>query len=126
MKSSLFILVSRFNFLILRIIKGIGDSLIILNGRLGWIILSCIDKKRLAHAEAASQQQEEISELSVLFGITEVRNDAVNKGKWNDDHEDTLNFLGNLLANEHDWDVEEVERYLYEVIATGPDVVKEE
>lgn len=126
MKSSLFILVSRLNLLILKIIKGIGDSLIVLNGRLGWIILSCIDKKRLAHAEAASQQEEEISELSILFGMTEVRNDALNKGKWNNEHENTLNLLGNILANQHDWDVEEVERYLYEVIATGPEISKEE
>lgn len=126
MKNALFSLVSHCNFFILKIIKGIGEGLITANGRLGWVVLSWIDKDRLSHAEAASQQQEEISELEVLFNITAVRNDAMNRGKWNEDHEDTLNFLGNILANEHDWEVEQVERYLYEVIATGPAINQEE
>jgi len=126
MKNALFSLVSHANLFVLRIIKGIGDALIVLNGRLGWMLLKLIDKDRLSHAEAASQQEEEMLELNVLFSITAVRNDAVTRGRWNEDHEDTLNLLGNVLANEHDWEVEDVERYLYEVIATGPAVNKEE
>lgn len=126
MKNALFNCVSHCNLLILKIIRSLGDFLIIANGRIGWLVLSLIDKKRLSHAEAATEQESEISELSVLFGITAVRNDAMTKGMWNEDHQDTLNFLGNLLANEHDWEVEQVERYLYEVIETGPAVSKEE
>ncbi|MFZ9315665.1 MAG: hypothetical protein ACO24P_00220 [Candidatus Nanopelagicaceae bacterium] len=106
--------------MILGIIKTVAESLIFINGRIGWIVLSAIDKNRMHHAEVACQQESEISELNVLNSINEVRNDAMKSGKWNEDHENTLNFLGNVLANEHDWEVEEVERYLYEVIATGP------
>lgn len=126
MKNALFSLVSNCNLLVLKAIKGLGDFLIIVNGRIGWTILRAIDKSRLDHAEAACEQEEEISELKILSGITAVRNAALQSGRWSEEHEETLNFLGNVLANEHDWEVEHVERYLYEVIATGPIVNQED
>jgi hypothetical protein len=107
------------------VIKAIAEALIIVNGRIGWMVLNVIDKDRMHHAETAVEQEEEISELNVLFTIFQIRNNAMQVGKWNEDHEDHLNILGNILANEHDWETEEVERYLYEVIATGPDLAKE-
>lgn len=126
MKNALFSLVSHTNLLILKIIKGIAEGLIIINGKIGWIVLTLIDKERMRHAQVISEQEEEISELNVLLGINEIRNDALKSGKWNEDHEDSLNLLGNVLANEHDWEVENVERYLHEVIATGPAINQEE
>jgi len=120
MRPVLFYIISRSNLLVFKIIKGIGEFLIYVNGRIGWVLLRMIDRQRLDHAEAASDQENEISELNVLTSINEVRNDAMKSGKWHDGHEDTLNYLGNLLANEYDWEVDEVERYIYEVIASGP------
>jgi hypothetical protein len=126
MKNALYDLVASINLLVLSAVKTIAEFLIFLNGQIGWTVLKSIDENRLLHAEAATIQQSEISELDVLFSITAVRNDAVVRGKWNEGHEDTLNVLGNVLANEHDWEVEDVERYLHEVIATGPLVNQEE
>lgn len=126
MKNLLFKLVSSVNLLTLNIIKKLAETLAIINGRIGWFALSLIDKDRLHHAETAVEQHEEICELSVLFAVQQVRNNAVKNGQWNEEHEDQLNFLGNILANEHDWEVDQVERYLYEVIATGPAVNTEE
>ena len=120
MKNALYDLVASINLLVLSAVKTIAEFLIFLNGQVGWTVLKFIDENRLLHAEAATIQQSEISELGILFSITAVRNDAVVRGKWNEGHEDNLNVLGNVLANEHDWEVEDVERYLHEVIATGP------
>lgn len=125
MRGVVFDLFGKANFMVLRIIKGIAEGLLFVNGRIGWIVLSVIDSKRLHHAQAAVEQCEEMSELNILSNIIQVRNNALKSGRWNEEHEDQLNFLGNVLANEHDWEVEDVERYLYEVIETGPSVGKE-
>lgn len=125
MRSVLFDLFGKANFLVLRIIKGIAEGLLFINGRIGWIILSAIDSKRLHHAQAATEQYLEMSELNILSNIIQVRNNALKSGRWNEEHEDQLNFFGNVLANEYDWEVEDVERYLYEVIETGPSIGKE-
>lgn len=125
MKSALFSLVSNINLLVFKIIQIIGEALCVVNGKIGWLVLNFIDKERLQHAELSNEQEEEILELSILTGIHEIRRDAMKSGKWNEDHQDGLNFLGNALANQHDWEVEDVERYIHEVIATGP-VIKED
>lgn len=126
MRDFLFGIVSHSNLFVLDVIKKTAELLAIINGRIGWFLLKVIDEDRMHHAEIAIEQQQEISELNVLFTIQQVRNNAVKIGKWIDDHENQLNFLGNVLANEYDWEVSEVERYLHAVIATGPALAKEE
>jgi hypothetical protein len=125
MRNFLFKTISHINYVIFSSITKIANGLVFVNGRIGWMILNVIDKKRMHHAETAVEQQGEMSELNVLFTIFQVRNNALKSGQWNEEHEDQLNFLGNVLANEHDWEVEQVQRYLYEVIETGPAVSKE-
>lgn len=126
MKNFLFTTLANCNIFIANIVRNIAEGVIYVNGRLGWIVLSFVDKQRMQHAQVAVEQEEEISELNILFTITQVRNNAMKSGRWNEEHEDQLNFLGNVLANEHDWEVEDVERYLHEVIATGPALNMEE
>lgn len=122
MRSSLFFLVAQINSFVFDLIRGIANLFIYLNGRIGFVILSFIDRDRMHHAEMASDQEDEISELNILLSIFSVRDDAIKTGKWHEEHEDKLNYLGNILANIHDWEVEDVQRYIYEVIETGPKV----
>jgi len=126
MKNLLFTSIANCNIFIGEFIKDFSDRIIYINSRIGWVILKVIDGKRMQHAQVAVEQEEEISELNILFKITQVRNNALQSGRWNEEHGDQLNFLGNALANEHDWEVEDVERYLHEVIATGPVLNMEE
>ena len=79
-----------------------------------------IDKDRFEHNETVNEQYEELSELNILIGIKEVRDDAIKTGHWNGDHEQQLNLLGNVLANTFDWEIDQVESYLMKVIETGP------
>lgn len=79
-----------------------------------------IDKDRFQHNETVNEQYEELSELNILIGIKEVRDDAMKTGHWNGDHEQQLNLLGNVLANTFDWEIDQVENYLLKVIETGP------
>ena len=126
MKNILFNAVSYINSVTLSAIRGISDTAINITLASTAMLLKIIDKERMAYAESAAQQHEEINELQILANIDEIRNDAVRHGEWNEEHEHKLNFFGNLLCNHYNWEVNQVERYLHEVIATGPDQGLEE
>ena len=122
MKDGLFFAFSRLNILFLNSIKEFADVLIVISTATTNAILRIIDRERMDHAISAIQQNQEMTELNILTSIDEVRNDAVRHGVWSDDHTGQLNFLGTMLYNNHDWEEEQVYRYLHEVIATGPDI----
>lgn len=126
MKYAIFVVFSRINFILLNKIRMTAEMLSCITNMFTSSLLKIIDSDRMKHATSAVEQNQEILELQVLSHIFDVRNDAVKRGQWDEDHEGKLNFLGNLLCNEYDWEVEEVERYLYEVIETGPAVNKED
>lgn len=126
MKEILFAIVSHFNLRFIEAVKGFSDMLTAVSSSLARTSLKIIDKSRIEHAESAVDQLETIAELQILSHINEVRNDAIKQGAWNEDHEGRLNILGTILYNEHDWELEQVERYIYEVIETGPAFMVEE
>lgn len=120
MKEALFMIVTYCNNKALHKVKSVAELMIAMITGATSSLLKLIDKDRMLHAESIVQQIEEITELQILSNIDEIKNDAIETGYWNEEHEVGLNFLGNLLCNQHDWEVEQVERYLHEVIATGP------
>ena len=122
MKDALFAVIARIHFKIINLIKDQSELLIAIVTALSNSTLKIIDKDRMLHAESTVEQYDAISELQTLNNIEEVKNDALNIGEWNEDHEVRLNFFGNILCNEHDWEVEQVERYLYDVLAAGPSI----
>ena len=121
MKDALFVAIARIHFILISKIKNCADLLIAIITGLSNSTLKIIDRNRMNHAESTVDQYETISELQTLTNIEQVKNDAINIGEWNEDHEVKLNFFGNILCNEHDWEVEQVERYLHAVIDEGPD-----
>jgi len=120
MKEVLFQIISHVNIKLLSAIRGFSDLLVALTTATAGTTLKIIDKERMTHAESAVDQSETINELQILFHINEVKDDAIRHGAWNEDHENKLNFFGTILYNEHDWEIEQVQRYIYEVIETGP------
>ncbi len=126
MKDALFAAIARIHFKIINRIKDLSDILIAITTALSNSVLKIIDKDRMLHAESTVEQYDTISELQTLNNIEEVKNDAINVGEWNEEHEVRLNFFGNILCNEHDWEVEQVERYLYAVLAAGPSIELED
>jgi len=122
MKDALFAAIARIHFKIINQIKVSCDLLIAVITALSNCTLKMIDRDRMTHAVSAVEQYDTISELQTLNDIEQIKNDALNIGEWNEDHEVRLNFFGNILCNEHDWDVEQVERYLHDIIAAGPEL----
>lgn len=116
MKHALFTLLATANNWLLAKIKNIHDTanLIVVYG--AHALFAIIDKDRMDHVRTTLEQQDTICELRVFSMIEDVKDDAINIGEWNDEHEYKLNFLGNILYQQHDWEVEQVHRYLHEVI----------
>jgi hypothetical protein len=120
MKNALFSAISLLNVVSLNKVRNLHDIIAAIITAFTANLLLIIDSDRMHHAKSAVEQNNEITELQVLENIEQVRNEAVRVGAWNEEHEFRLNFFGNLLCNEYDWEVEQVERYLHEVISTGP------
>lgn len=120
MKNALFTAISLLNVISLRRLRELHDVIAAVITASTSNALKIIDRDRMLHAESAVEQNDEITELQVLENIQQVRNEAVQVGEWSEEHEFKLNFFGNLLCNEYNWEVEQVERYLHEVISTGP------
>lgn len=126
MKDALFAAIARIHFKVVNQIKNISELSIAVVTAISNSILKIIDKDRMNHAESTVDQYETISELQTLTNIEQVKNDAIRINEWNEDHENHLNFFGNILCNEHGWEVEQVERYLHSVIAQGPSINTED
>jgi hypothetical protein len=126
MKNILFVTVSFFALKNAQLIEKAYEIFSWLNNTTTHFLLGKIDKSRWNHCLAASEQQVEISELATLERIIGVRNEALKHGKWREEDEMELNVLANLLASEHDWEVDSVENYIYSVIDTGPAVNAED
>lgn len=116
MKNALFVFCAYVNQQILNEIKNLNETLTMLVIHSAHALFSMIDNDRMDHVRSTVEQKNAISELRVFALISEVVDDAIDVGGWNEDHETKLNFFGNMLYTEHDWDVDEVHRYLTEVI----------
>lgn len=116
MRNALFIFCAYVNQQILNEIKKLNEALTMLVIHSAHAMFSMIDNDRMDHVRSTVEQKNAISELRVFALISEVVDDAIDVGGWNEDHETKLNFFGNMLYTEHDWDVDEVHRYLSEVI----------
>ena len=116
MRSALFVFFAYANQRLLSRIDIISETLTQIIIHFAHAIFLIIDSERMDHVRSSVEQRDAISELRVFNLIKEVADDAINYGAWNEEHETKLNVVGNILYNEHDWEVEEVHRYLTEVI----------
>lgn len=116
MRSALFVFFAYANQRLLSRIDIISETLTQVIIHFAHAIFLIIDSERMDHVRSSVEQRDAISELRVFNLIKEVADDAINYGAWNEEHETKLNVFGNILYNEHDWEVEEVHRYLTEVI----------
>ena len=116
MKNALFVFCAYVNQQSLNEIKNLNETLTMLVIHSAHAMFSMIDNVRMDHVRSTVEQKNAISELKVFGLIKEVVDDAIDIGGWNEDHETKLNLFGNMLYTEHDWDVDDVHRYLSEVI----------
>jgi len=116
MRNAFFVFYASINSWLLAKISNFTETITQITVHFSHAVFQIIDKNRLGHLRSIVEQQDLIDELKVFSLIDEVKNDAVDSGEWNEDHENQLNWYGNILYNQHDWDVEEVHRYLTDVI----------
>ena len=120
MRFGIFYSIGYFHVVLSEYIKDVSEMLVTMSSIFSSLLMTIIDPERMEHAESTVEQSDEISELFVLKTINEIKDEANTLGLWNEDHEGRLNYFGNILANEYDWEVDEVHRYLMDVIAQGP------
>ena len=125
MRDAIFIFYATLNSWALAKISNLTEALTQMTVHFSHAVFQIIDKNRLSHLRSIIEQQELIDELKIFSMIDEVKNDAVDSGEWNEDHENQLNWYGNMLFNQHDWEVEEVHRYLTDVIERASMTMKD-
>jgi hypothetical protein len=125
MRDAVFIFYATLNSWALAKISDLTEALTQMTVHFSHAVFQIIDKNRLSHLRSTIEQQELIDELKVFSLIDEVKNDAIDSGEWNEDHETQLNWYGNILYNQHDWEVEQVHRYLTDVIERASATMKD-
>lgn len=125
MRDAVFIFYATLNSWALAKISNLTEALTQMTVHFSHAVFQIIDKNRLSHLRSIIEQQDLIDELKVFSLIDEVKNDAIDSGEWNEDHETQLNWYGNILYNQHDWEVEEVHRYLTDVIERASITMKD-
>ena len=120
MKNFIFQAVMNAHIFIVSVIKNVCLFSIDVSSFFFSSILRMIDRDQFSHGKTVHEQSEELSELNILISIKEVRDNAIKVGHWNTGHQEQLETLGNVLANTFEWEVDQVEKYLYAIIDTGP------
>ncbi len=101
-------------------IEAISNFFVWIAGNIFATILSWIDSERVQHAEQVAEQYPLSMELEILGAVTSVKEDALDKKKWTEQHSIALNILGNRLFNECDWDEERIHDYMRRVVESIP------
>lgn len=126
MKEVLFIFFATLNNWLLTRVNNLTENITLMTVYSSHAIYSLIDKSRVEYLKSIIEQQDVIDELDVVNSINMVRNDAIDFGGWNEEHEVKLNSFGSILHNQYDWEVEEVHRYILEVIAEGDELMAQD
>lgn len=101
-------------------IEAVFNFSVWITGNIFATILSWIDSERVKHAEHVAEQYPLAMELEILGAVTAVKEDALDKKKWTEQHSMALNVLGNRLFNECDWDEERIHDYMRRVVESIP------
>ena len=84
------------------------------------IILTVIDSEKMEHATSVVEQAPINNELEILAIITKVKEEALERRRWTDDHTTALNQLAYRLYNECDWPESSIHAYIKDVVESIP------
>lgn len=124
MRTALFDLYASFNTKLLQKVSALNYNLVSIVTQTAYAIFLILDEDRVHHIRTTIEQQSEIDELEIFSMIDQVKNEAIDIGEWNEEHEAKLNWCGNLLYSNHDWDVDEIRRYISEVVNHGSSIME--
>lgn len=131
MRAKLFDLVAWIGQNVIELIKGIASGLSWLigfaSGIVVWltanvitILLRIIDSKKYNHISDVIDQAPISNELEILASVTSVKEEALERRRWTDDHTMALNRLGARLYQECDWSEESIHAYMRQVVESIP------
>lgn len=95
-------------------------AVIFVNAKITRILLNLIDHPRYNHAAEVIEQSMITTELKILSAISELKQDVLAQKRWTNSHSDQLNYYGNLLANECDWEAGKIHSYMRQVVESIP------
>jgi hypothetical protein len=72
-------------------------------------------------AESILNQQEELSELSIMQRMVFLKEKAVEDEDWSQEQTSELNYLAYMLHDQHGWDTETIDTYVAQLVAAGPE-----
>jgi len=101
-------------------VEAVSNFFVWVFGNIFAAVLSLIDRERVEHAEHVAEQQPLAMELEILGAVTHVKEDAIEKKKWTEQHSIALNILGNRLLNECDWEEQRIHDYMRRVVESIP------
>lgn len=101
-------------------VEAVSNFFVWLVGNIFAAVLSLIDAERVKHAEHVAEQYPLAMELEILGAVTHVKEDALEKKKWTEQHSIALNILGNRLFNECDWEEQRIHDYMRRVVESIP------
>ena len=110
-------------FTLVKIITFLSNKCIAFASFIIMNLLRMIDSNQVNHAEIAYEQQTEIGELDTLFSVSQVKDDALKRGTWTEDHSLLMNQLSSKLYNEFGWSEQRVHSYMRGVIESIPGLI---
>lgn len=122
MRALAFKIVSQISAWIILMFQAIGNVGARTTGRIGYTLMSLIDKKRLSlyeellEPESYSELKAQDMELKLLTSASQVRDHAKSMGDWTDHHSDAIEAIGEALVGELGWEEDHVHQYLREIV----------
>lgn len=86
-------------------------------------ILYLIDKDRLKYAEEVHRQSTISTEFKILANVLKVKEDALSKKVWTQNHAIALNNLATKLYHECDWQEDQIHGYMKEIVESIPGLI---
>jgi len=83
-------------------------------------LLVIIDKRKYEHSLQVTDQYALTRELEILQAVTRVKEDAMNRALWTNNHSIELNMLGSRLYNECEWSEASIHKYMRTVVESIP------
>lgn len=131
MRSGLFDAVAWFGNLLIEankaIFQGIAFACGFTSGLVTWcianvtrILLTIIDAKQIEHATRVVEQAPINNELEILANVSKIKEEALERRRWTDDHTIALNQMGYRLYHECEWSEASIHAYMRDVVESIP------
>lgn len=110
------------------LIINVGANIMLFLGKVQYLIALCaqnlgrfVAPDEAEYTEAVTLQGDALDELNILKAISQVRDEAVAENDWTGEHRTKLHMMVNILAEQHDWNQRDVDRYIGQLVESGPE-----